>query len=79
MPVIEIEGVKMDEDKLMNLKPACPCCRKRETRLILPTAGWNTTGSFVVHCYVTGRMNKIKNIVQFLDEQHLLDEVKVAE
>lgn len=79
MAVIEIDGIKFDEDKLMRLKPQCPCCRQRETRLILPTAGWNASGKFILHCYVTGRLHTIDDIVKLLTEQNLLDQVKIPD
>lgn len=77
MAVIEVDGVKLDEEKLMSTKVACSCCRKKETRLILPTASWNTSGKYIIHCYLTGRMEQVDSIVEVLQNQGLLDQVKV--
>jgi len=65
--------VRIDEEKLMELKPRCPCCRKRETRIILPNTSWNQTGNYLLHCFLTGRVTPIEDIEALLRREGLLE------
>jgi hypothetical protein len=52
----------IDEDRLMDMRPRCPCCRKRNTRIVLPSTSWNQTGQYLLHCKLTGKVTPIDDI-----------------
>jgi len=76
--VIEADGKKLDRKKLMNLRIP-PTSGSGELRLILPTTSWNTSGKFMTHALDTGAIKKIDNIVEFLEEMEMLDDVVVED
>ncbi len=78
MAVIEVEGYKLDERKLMKVRIP-PEKGEGEMRLILPTTSWNTSGKFLLHDLTTGRIAQVESIVKLLQDHHLLDEVKAPE
>lgn len=70
MAIIEVDGVKLDEYKLMQTR-----VRQRggfECRLILPTTAWNTSGKFLLHDLSSGSITPVDNIVEVLRQQGLL-------
>lgn len=76
--VIEAAGVKLDRKKLMKLRIP-PDAGEGELRLILPTTSWNTSGKFMTHSLDTGQIKKIDDIVEFLRDHEMLDEVLVQD
>ncbi len=76
--VIEVDGVKLDRQKLMKLRIP-PDAGGSELRLILPTTSWNTSGKFMTHALDSGQITQIENIVEYLRGLDLLDEVLTSE
>ncbi|NUQ01667.1 MAG: hypothetical protein HUU35_17625 [Armatimonadetes bacterium] len=78
MTVIEIDGYKLDERKLMQVRVP-PDRGEGEMRLILPTTAWNTSGKFLLHSLTSGRVIQVENVVEMLRERGLLEQVLVQE
>lgn len=76
--VIEIDGYKLDERKLMNLRVP-PEKGDGELRLILPSTSWNTSGKFLLHSMITGRVQPVDDIIELLRDRGLLDDVLIKE
>jgi len=62
----------IDEEQLMELRPRCPCCRKRETRIILPNSSFNHTNQYLLHCKLTGRIHVIDDIEALLRREGVI-------
>jgi hypothetical protein len=72
MALIEIDGTKLVEEKLMQVR-----IRQRGgglARLILPSTNWNTTGQFLLHDLATGSITPVPNLVEVLRQQDLLEQ-----
>ena len=74
MAVIEVEGYRLDERKLMKLRVP-PEKGEGELRLILPNTNWNTSGKFLLHDLTSGRIQQLDSVVEMLKDRKLLDEV----
>ena len=52
----------VSEGQLMKLRPACACCGKRVTRIILAETIWNGSGGYLFQCLGTGKITPIADI-----------------
>jgi len=67
MAAIEAEGYKFDEFKLMNVR-----IKGRggvDSRLILPSTSWNTSGKFLLHDLNSGSIKPVDSIVELLKQE----------
>ena len=75
--VIEAEGYRFDEYKLMGVR-----IKGRggvDARLILPSTSWNTSGGFLLHDLSTGSIKPVESIVDLLKQEGQFENCLVKE